>query len=106
MTMISESQALIAYLMENSPRANLEYARHLAKFGADFIRKAKARKLSNEASDNGLEAFFTLLFGGDMRSVRRRMRENDIRSKEGILIPRDHDSLFFVIRRILQERGW
>jgi len=104
--MIVEPQKVIANAIEKSQHSNSEYARHLREFGADFIRKAKDRKLSNEASDDGLEAFFTRLFGGDMRSVRRRMRENDIKSKEGILIPRDHDSLYFVIRKILQERGW
>ena len=105
--MISESQALIASLLENSQRANLEYARHLAEFGADFIGNAKARKLSNEALDNSLEAFFTGLFGGDMRSVRRSMRQNAIKSRNGmILVPRDHDALYSVIRGILQDRGW
>lgn len=104
--MIAEAQKVIANTLEKSQYNNLEYARHLREFGDHFIRKAKDRKLSGEATDNALEAFFTRLMGGNTSSVRRRMWENEMKGKDGILVPRDHDTLYIVIRGILRERGW
>ena len=104
--MISEAHLVIVNAIEKSQKANSEYATQLVGFGREFIRKARDRKVAAERAENLVEGGITYLLRGNMRSVQRRIRETEMKDGVGILTPLDHDTLYSVIRGILQERGW
>lgn len=104
--MISEAHLVIKNTIEKSQKANSEYATQLVGFGREFLRKAKSRKVAAERAENLVEGGITYLLGGNMRSVQKRIRETEMKERDGTLTPLDHDTLYSVIRGILRERGW